>query len=194
MRFGVIVGNNERQMTEAMLPPKKDVAVALLKGPSVYVHLDPRQDSVIVPKWFKKQPQLVLQVGINMPVPIQDLELGEEGITCTLSFNRAPFWCCMPWSAIYALVGEDGRGMIWPEDVPTELAAKQQKPALKVVDSKKSKKRPAKPELETSDEPAVREERPKLTAVKSASEPAPPPTEEEASGKGKLPPYLRVIK
>lgn len=177
-------------MTDAMLPPKKDVAMALLKGPSVYVHLDPRQDSVIVPKWFKKQPQLVLQVGMNMAVPIQDLELGEEGITCTLSFNRSPFWCCMPWSAIYALVGEDGRGMIWPEDVPAELAAKQQKPVLKVVDSKKPKKRAVKPEPKVSKEPAAKEERPKLTAVKSEPE----TSSGDGEAKGKLPPYLRVIK
>jgi stringent starvation protein B len=126
----------------AKLPPKKDVAIALLQGPSVYVHIDPRKDGVAVPQWFKKQHQLVLQVGINMAVPIHDLDVSDEGIGGTLSFSRDPHWCFMPWTAIYALVGEDGRGMIWPEDVPSELAAQQKRPALSVVGSKKSKPKP----------------------------------------------------
>ncbi len=108
------------------LPPKREVAIALLETSSVYVHLDPRGAGVHVPAWFKKQPQLVLQVGLNMPVPIPDLDVGEEALSCTLSFNRRPEHCWIPWSAIYGLVGEDGRGMIWPEDVPPEVAAQAQ--------------------------------------------------------------------
>jgi len=111
------------------LPPKKEVALALLEGPSVFVHLDPRRPGVIVPKWFMGQPQLVLQVGLNMAIPIPDLKVDDDGLTCTLSFNRAPFWCNLPWSAIYALVGEDGRGMIWPNDVPPEVSLQMQKAA-----------------------------------------------------------------
>ena len=111
------------------LPPKKEVALALLEGPSVYVHLDPRRPGVAVPKWFMGQPQLVLQVGLNMAIPIPDLKVDDDGVTCTLSFNRAPFWCVLPWSAVYALVGEDGRGMIWPNDVPPEVSLQMQKAA-----------------------------------------------------------------
>jgi stringent starvation protein B len=105
------------------LPPKKEVALALLERSSVHVHLDPRATGVVVPAWFKKQPQLVLQIGLNMPVPIPDLRLDETGMSCTLSFNRAPFYCVVPWSSVYAMVGDDGRGMVWPEDVPPEVAA-----------------------------------------------------------------------
>jgi stringent starvation protein B len=111
------------------LPPKKDVALALLQGPSVFIHLDPRKPEVIVPLHFKKQAQLVLQVGLNMAVPIPDLQVDDEALTCTLSFNRSPFWCRLPWSAVYALVGEDKRGMIWPDEVPAEVeSAQRQKP------------------------------------------------------------------
>ncbi len=109
------------------LPPKKDVAEALLEGPSVFVHLDPRRPGVMVPKWFQKQPQLVLQIGLNMAIPIPDLRLDDEGITCTLSFSRTPYWCSIPWSCVYALVGEDGRGMVWPDDVPPEVAVQMQR-------------------------------------------------------------------
>src|SRR5215472_9323246 len=108
------------------LPPKKEVGLALLERSSVYVHLDPRQDAVVVPGWFKKQPQLVLQVGMNMPVPIPDLRFDDEGMSCTLSFNRAPFFCVVPWASVFAMVGEDGRGMVWPDDVPAEVAKQAQ--------------------------------------------------------------------
>jgi hypothetical protein len=119
------------------LPPKKDVALALLEGPSVLVHLDPRREGVVVPKWFTGQPQLILQVGLNLPVPIPDLTVDDSGISCTLSFSRSPFWCSIPWSAVYALVGDDGRGMVWPNDVPPEVAAQMQKAAAPGKGAKK---------------------------------------------------------
>jgi stringent starvation protein B len=108
------------------LPPKKEVGLALLERSSVYVHLDPRQEAVVVPNWFKKQPQLVLQVGMNMPVPIPDLRFDDDGMSCTLSFNRAPFFCVIPWASVFAMVGDDGRGMVWPDDVPAEVAKQAQ--------------------------------------------------------------------
>ncbi len=113
------------------LPPKKEVALALLERSSVHVHLDPRAEGVVVPAWFKKQPQLVLQIGLNMPVPIPDLRLDEVGMSCTLSFNRAPFYCIVPWSSVYAMVGDDGRGMVWPENVPPEVAQQAAKEPAK---------------------------------------------------------------
>ena len=115
------------------LPSKKDVVLALLQGPSVFVHLDPRKKGVVVPANFRKQPQLVLQVGLNMAVSIPDLRVDDEGVSCTLSFSRAPFWCVLPWSAIYALVSEDGPGMVWPDDVPPEVAAQMQAAVTKQV-------------------------------------------------------------
>lgn len=126
-------------MGKSRLPPKKDVALALLESSTVFVHLDPRAEGVMVPPWFKKQPQLVLQIGLNMPVPIPDLSLDGDGVSCTLSFNRSPQFCSVPWKAIYALVGEDGRGMVWPDDVPPEVAA-QTRVASGEPKAKKKKK------------------------------------------------------
>jgi stringent starvation protein B len=110
----------------ARLPPKKDVALALLEQASMYIHLDPRVGSVQVPPGFKNQPQLVLQVGLNMAVAIPDLHVDEQGLSCTLSFNRTPFFCMIPWPAVFALVGENGQAMVWAEDVPAEVAAQAQ--------------------------------------------------------------------
>jgi hypothetical protein len=107
------------------LPPKKEVALALLERSNVHVHLDPRGDRVTVPAWFKNQPRLVLQIGLSMPVPIPDLHLDDEGMSCTLSFSRRPFHCVVPWSSVFAMVGDDQRGMVWPDDVPPEIALEQ---------------------------------------------------------------------
>ena len=140
------------------LPPKRDVAMALLEADSVFVHLDPRHDNVRVPPWFKKQPRLVLQIGLNMAVPIRDLDVGEHALGCTLSFNRRPHYCYVPWKAVFALVNEQGRGMVWPDDVPPELVAQAQKQhdvakrraSLRAVGSEGSAKRDTTPNAEAS--------------------------------------------
>jgi stringent starvation protein B len=206
------------------LPPKKEVALALLERSSVYVHLDPRQSAVAVPPWFKKQPQLVLQIGLNMPMPIPDLRLDEDGMSCTLSFNRAPFFCVVPWSSVFAMVGEDGRGMVWPDDVPAEVARQAQ---VRAVDSgarkeppktgaeKEAKAEGAKPKRPRKRAPLAAvpdgdgpSKKPKAARVplaeRGASPPgaprpvvAPAPASRPGNGtrkKRELPPYLRIVK
>jgi hypothetical protein len=201
-------------------PPKKDVALALLERSSLSLHLDPRPTAVVVPPWFKKQPQLVLQVGLNMPVPIPDLRLDDDGMSCTLSFNRTPFFCVVPWSSVFAMVGEDTRGMVWPDDVPVEVTRNAQDRSPDSVPRRPSPKvaaaREAKPERS---KPKRTRKRPVLAAVPSGAgrapgEPdpsvegrvaaqqtpaiAPPPIAERAAGatrkRRELPPYLRVVK
>jgi stringent starvation protein B len=107
----------------AALPCKREVVERLLARGMVFLHLDPRREGVEVPGWLKDQIQIVLQIGLDMPIPIPDLHLEEQGIFATLSFNRSPFSCIVPWRAIFAVVGDDGRGMVWPEDMPPEIAA-----------------------------------------------------------------------
>ena len=153
------------------LPPKKEVGLALLERSSVYVHLDPRQDAVEVPAMFKKQPQLVLQVGMNMPVPIPDLRFDDDGMSCTLSFNRSPFFCVVPWASVFAMVGEDGRGMVWPDDVPAEVAKQAQGRGSEAAPRKDLPKPGAPPVREVRDakvdivKPKRPRKRPSLSAV-----------------------------
>ncbi len=101
-------------------PSKKDVALALLEKGSIFVHLDPRRDKVVVPKAFWVQSELVLQFGTQMRVPVPDLDIDDDGISGTLSFARRPFWCRVPWGAVFAIVGEDRRGAVWSQDAPPE--------------------------------------------------------------------------
>jgi stringent starvation protein B len=203
------------------LPPKKDVALALLEGPSLYIHLDPRKPEVVVPAYFKKQPQLVLQVGLNMAIAIPDLKVDEQGITCTLSFNRSPFWCRVPWTAVYGLVDEDGKGMVWPDEVPAEVAAQRDPKAPrgpaaapKPKGAREARKKLAAAKAPTEDTPPVTEppqalrertpraeERPRSvgpTLAEPPSRPAPAsprvPEPGKPPGKRELPPYLRIVK
>ncbi|MET0343786.1 MAG: ClpXP protease specificity-enhancing factor SspB [Polyangiales bacterium] len=88
----------------------------------MFVHLDPRRPGVLVPARLRNQAQVVLQVGLDMPVPIPDLRVDEEGIFGTLSFKGIPFTCFVPWSATFALVGEDAKGMVWSKEMPEEIA------------------------------------------------------------------------
>jgi hypothetical protein len=182
--------------------------MALLQGPSVFIHLDPRKPEVVVPPYFKKQPQLVLQVGLNMAIPIPDLKVDDEGVTCTLSFNRRPFWCRLPWTAIYALVGEaldgeDMKGMLWPDDVPAEIAAQREGKGQQAGPGGPQRTRPAREakrkvvsappsEPKAAPKSAERSEAESPTAESAAM---PPPKRDSAkSGKRELPPYLRVVK
>jgi stringent starvation protein B len=205
------------------LPPKKDVALALLEQSTVYVHLDPRSEGVRVPDWFKKQPQLVLQIGLNMPVPIRDLDVGDEAVSCTLSFSRTPHFCWIPWGSVFALVGENGRGMVWPEDVPKEVAAQaaqQQKkeaaPKLRAVPAeakpveaakpkKKRVRKPRKADAERVAKPAARaatrdgvrppRPEPALAGPDETSQASEVSSQgRDAKPRRELPPYLRVIK
>ncbi len=199
-------------------PTKKDVAVALLQSSvSVFVHLDPRRERVSVPSQFTKQPHLILEVGLNMPVPIRDLDVTDEGITCTLSFSRTPYWCRMPWSSIFAVVGHDQRGMVWPEDVPSDSqfnfsrTPEAVKPVAKrphlraVTDQGSDSEAPVKPKRapKKSEKPVT-----PLAAVPSMpvsvdsvgdddAVPKAPVKSVPVPQKGKarkLPPYLRVVK
>lgn len=122
-------------------PAKEDVARTLLLRGSVFVHLDPRRVGVRVPEHLAEQPQLVLQVGLNLPIPIPDLRIDEEGVFGTLSFNRSPYTCEVPWAAVFGLVGDDGMGFVWDEDLPEEIAAEigeatraPAKPALRSIE------------------------------------------------------------
>jgi len=173
-----IAGNLERRALSnglnmaptARLPPKKDVALALLEQASMYIHLDPRADSVKVPVGFKNQPQLVLQVGLNMAVAIPDLHVDEHGLSCTLSFSRTPFYCVIPWPAVFALVGENGQAMVWAEDVPAEVAAQAQ-----------AQKAPEKPR------PHLRSVGEGESAAPPKAEPAPAADKKPAGKAGKAP-------
>jgi stringent starvation protein B len=100
---------------------KQVLTEALEAAPTVFLHLDARRAGVKVPDAHRENPQLILRVGYMLSPPI-NIVLGEEAVTCTLSFNKVPFSCALPWDSIYAIVGDDGRAAVWPDDIPPEAA------------------------------------------------------------------------
>ncbi len=65
---------------------------------------------------------VVLHVGYDLPVPIVDLVIDEEGIAGVFSFNRTPTRLYIPWNAV-TVAAIDGEGAIsWPykEDAPAQ--------------------------------------------------------------------------
>lgn len=127
---------------KAKLADKRTALEELLRTHrSVHVWVDGRVASII-PPWGRNKPAFVLQLGYDLPIPIHDLDVDESGWSGTLSFNRQPFFCAVPWEAVYMVIGEGTDvGASWPHDIPQEvfdeLFDKQHPPK-----EKKSKKLP----------------------------------------------------
>jgi stringent starvation protein B len=109
-------------MDESERPSKKDAFLALLRAGWASLHLDARCPGVVVPAPFSSQAHLVLQYGRNMPIPITDLEVTEDGVSATLSFTRVSHRTYVPWSAVYAVSCTNGCGVLYREDMPEDVA------------------------------------------------------------------------
>jgi stringent starvation protein B len=103
-------------------PTKRDAFNAFFGEGWVSIHLDARREGVEVPDEFAVNRHLVLQYGQNMPIPIPDLKVDDDGITATLSFSRTPHRTFVPWSAVYIVACNDGRGILYYEDVPEDVS------------------------------------------------------------------------
>jgi len=99
---------------------KCEVFNLIYAAEDVCIHFDPRREGVIVPAHLRNQSMVSLQFGDCLPIPIRDLNVTDEGITATLSFNRSPFWCSIPWDVIYAITDVPGKGIAWVEDIPED--------------------------------------------------------------------------
>jgi stringent starvation protein B len=103
-------------------PSKRDAFNAFFGEGWVSIHLDARRDGVKVPDEHNGNRHLVLQYGQNMPIPIPDLRVDDLGITATLSFSRTPHRTFVPWTAVYIVACNDGRGILYYEDVPEDVS------------------------------------------------------------------------
>jgi stringent starvation protein B len=103
-------------------PSKHEVFLALLRDSWTSLHLDARRPGVIVPAHLKSEPYLVLQYGYDLPIPISDLEVDEHGVRATLSFSKHPQRTVVPWSAVYVVTCDDGRCVLYQEDVPEDVS------------------------------------------------------------------------
>ena len=107
------------------LPPsavtRRTIVEALLRTASVDLYLDPRELGVVVPPRFRKHAGLVLRFGRDLPVPMADLYIDDEGLSATLSFDGQPFHCEVPWRAVDAIVSTQKGGAVWAAKMPPAL-------------------------------------------------------------------------
>jgi len=103
-------------------PSKQDAFLALLREGWTSLHLDARRPGVIVPAHLRGEAHLVLQYGHDLPISIPDLEIDDYGVRATLSFSRTPNLTVVPWSAVYVVACDDGRGVLYQEDVPEDVS------------------------------------------------------------------------
>ena len=108
-------------MSSSERPSKQQAFLALLREGWTSLHLDARRPGVIVPEQLRGEPHLVLQYGHDLPIPIPDLEVDDYGVHATLSFSRAAHRTVVPWSAVYVVACDDGRGVLYSEDVPPDV-------------------------------------------------------------------------
>jgi stringent starvation protein B len=108
-------------MSSSERPSKQQAFLALLREGWTSLHLDARRPGVVVPEQLHGEPHLVLQYGHDLPIPIPDLEVDEYGVRATLSFSRAAHRTVVPWSAVYVVACDDGRGVLYSEDVPPDV-------------------------------------------------------------------------
>jgi stringent starvation protein B len=103
-------------------PSKQEAFLALLREGWTSLHLDARRPGVIVPAHLRGEAHLVLQYGHDLPISIPDLEVDDYGVRATLSFSRTPQLTVVPWSAVYVVACDDGRGVLYQEDVPEDVS------------------------------------------------------------------------
>jgi stringent starvation protein B len=108
-------------MSSSERPSKQQAFLALLREGWTSLHLDARRPGVVVPQPLRGEPHLVLQYGHDLPIPIPDLEVDDYGVRATLSFSRAAHRTVVPWSAVYVVACDDGRGVLYSEDVPPDV-------------------------------------------------------------------------
>jgi stringent starvation protein B len=103
-------------------PSKHEAFLALLREGWTSLHLDARRAGVVVPVHLRGEGHLVLQYGNDLPIPIPDLQVDDFGVIATLSFARSPQYTVVPWSAVYVVASDDGRGVLYHEDVPPDVS------------------------------------------------------------------------
>jgi stringent starvation protein B len=125
----------------------------------VLVVCDPTSFGVRVPDWLKKEygNELTLRFGFKNG----QLSVDAQGVSETLSFKGTPQRVSIPWSAVQAMVGEDGKAWIAPGPDDVEPPAVAAAPVVAPVEPEKPAFEP--PAEQTADQ--APRPRPKLRLV-----------------------------
>lgn len=66
----------------------------------VSILVDTSIPGVLLPEHLMTGEKIHLQYGLNLVRPIPDLNVGSDGVSATLSFNRKEFKTYIPWNAV----------------------------------------------------------------------------------------------
>ena len=75
----------------------------------------------------KERENTTFEYGLNLPVPIDDLEITDDGIRATLSFSRCPHPTFVPWAAVVGIL------LPFQEPVPPASRKQRDRPKLSLV-------------------------------------------------------------
>ena len=108
--------------SDPLAPQKYAVFSRFAEKGKVMVTLDARRPGVRVPSHLAKETQLNLDFSDRFG--LADFVYDERGVRASLSFNRQPFLCEVPWSAVYALFSHtDNERLTWARALPPEILA-----------------------------------------------------------------------
>jgi hypothetical protein len=104
-------------------PSKADVALEWIASGLLRVHFDATStNNVIVPKHLRDQVSCILEFGFDMPRPIPDLKVDQDGISGTLSFPGFHEWVIVHWEAVFAIASPStDRVAFWLNDAPASV-------------------------------------------------------------------------
>ena len=120
---------------------KFDVINRFLDDEYLVVHLDPSVEGVILPDYLLKNENITLKLSRLFRGGI---EVNDEQIEATLSFNKVPFPCTLPLKAIWGVTNINNENIMWPDSMPikylkTIFNNQVKKPSAKKFDKKKTK-------------------------------------------------------
>ena len=85
------------------------------------VSLDARREGVRVPQHLAGE--LMLNLNFSLRFGIDDFAYDDDGVRASLTFNKVPFFCEIPWGAVYQMTSTvNADRMMWPDSLPAELA------------------------------------------------------------------------
>ena len=111
------------QNTRPRRPQKTTAFLSLVRRAWTSLHIDARRPGVVVPSDVRSERHLVLQYGLDLPVPIPDLQVNEHEVRATLSISGHQEMTVIPWTAVYAVApsSDSENAVVYDEDVPADV-------------------------------------------------------------------------
>lgn len=164
---------------------KHETLLDLLEVGLIMMHIDARHPNISVPTHLKDDPHLRLNLSYRFRVP--DLNITEESIEVTLSFQQVPHFCKIPLDAIWGVSQPPAPGIhLFLDSMPPEIV-------FQLMTTQLQGDLPAEQEREEGEEVEVDAPIPFLPALAAAARPSTTPRDEPQDPPSKGRPALRLV-